>query len=208
MGLEHEISHWCLVVFCILKPPFTIEFLQSECRSSKNPDDQKGHWWCLYIDWCYVLTPCPLLHQLLLLCILLIHSLLVLQHHCSNWDVFLPPTEREEPDDSKPSADIQTEYCYDYLYSPSIGAVTKNSCKNFGKCRYCWVIRMLDNLVPVCSIRCQVNRILHYQNSHFHHYLNDEVPHTFLLAVNTTPCYISQHYARYYCTVTVLVPST
>jgi len=48
----------------------------------------------------------------------------------------------------------------DYLYSPSIGAVTKNSCKNFGKYRYCWVSGMLDNLVPVSSHRCQVKRFL------------------------------------------------
>jgi hypothetical protein len=84
--------------------------------------------------------------------------------------------QREEPDDTKPSADIQREYCYGYLYSPSVGAVTKYSCKSVGKCRYCWVIRILDNLVPVCSNGCQVKRILLLQNSHYH-YLNEEVPH-------------------------------
>jgi hypothetical protein len=112
------------------------------------------------------------------------------------------PLKREEPDDPKSAADIKREYCYDYLYSPSVGAVTKNGYKNFGNCRYCWVIRVLDNLVPVCSNRCQVKIILlHLQNSPLHRYLNEEVPQTFLLAVNTKPCYINQHYARYYCTV-------
>jgi hypothetical protein len=36
----------------------------------------------------------------------------------------LPP-EREETDDPKAAADIDKEYCYDYLYSPTLGAVTK-----------------------------------------------------------------------------------
>jgi len=61
---------------------------------------------------------------------------------------------------TKPAADIQRIYSYDYLDSPIVGAVTKNICKNFGKYRYCLVIRMLDNLVPVCSHGCQVKRTL------------------------------------------------
>ena len=36
----------------------------------------------------------------------------------------LPP-EREETDDPKPAGHIQREYCYDYLYSPTLGAVKK-----------------------------------------------------------------------------------
>ena len=99
---------------------------------------------------CYFLTPCLLLpHQFLQLWRFLISSLLVLQHHCCNLEDCTPP--EKEPDDPKTAADTQREYSYDYLHSPVVGAVTKNICKNFGKCRYCWVIRMLGNLVPVCS---------------------------------------------------------
>jgi hypothetical protein len=36
-----------------------------------------------------------------------------------------PPQRREEPDNTKPAADIHREYCYDYLYSPSVRGVTK-----------------------------------------------------------------------------------
>jgi hypothetical protein len=35
------------------------------------------------------------------------------------------PTKREEPDDPKPETEIQKEYSHDYLYSASLGAVTK-----------------------------------------------------------------------------------
>jgi len=79
---------------------------------------------CLHQLKCYFLSPCLLLHQLLQLC-----SVLVLQHHCRNWEYSPPPKRergrREEPDDPKPSADIQREHSYDYLYSPIVGAVKK-----------------------------------------------------------------------------------
>jgi hypothetical protein len=39
-----------------------------------------------------------------------------------------PENTEEEPDDSEPAdgGDIQTLYCSDKFYSPSIGTVTKN----------------------------------------------------------------------------------
>jgi hypothetical protein len=39
-----------------------------------------------------------------------------------------PESIKEDPEDSEPAdnGDIQMEYCADQLYSPSIGAVTKN----------------------------------------------------------------------------------
>jgi hypothetical protein len=43
----------------------------------------------------------------------------------------LLPPGREENYDPKPAADIHREHWYDYLYSPRLGGVTKNSCKNF-----------------------------------------------------------------------------
>ena len=77
-----------------------------------------------------------------------------------SWSFNITPKEGGGPDDPKPSADMLREHSFDCVYSPIVGAVTKNSCKYFGKYRYCWVIRMLDNLVPVCSYVCQVRRIL------------------------------------------------
>jgi hypothetical protein len=38
-----------------------------------------------------------------------------------------PTPPPPEPDDPKPAADIKMEYCYEYLYSASLGAVTKIS---------------------------------------------------------------------------------
>jgi hypothetical protein len=37
------------------------------------------------------------------------------------------PLKKTEPDGPKPAADIQSEYSYDYLYSPNVEAVTKIS---------------------------------------------------------------------------------
>jgi len=48
-----------------------------------------------------------------------------------------PPPQKEEPDDLKPALDIQRECSYDWLYSPSVAAVTRNSCENFDNQRYC-----------------------------------------------------------------------
>jgi hypothetical protein len=49
-----------------------------------------------------------------------------------------PENTEEDPD-----GDIQTEYCADQLYSPSIGAVKKNTCKNLGQYRYYLIIRIV-----------------------------------------------------------------
>jgi hypothetical protein len=71
----------------------------------------------------------------------------------------LPHPKKEEPVEPKPAADTQREYSFDYFYSPSVGAV-KEITEYLGNQRYCWVIRILDNWVPVCFHGCQDRRIL------------------------------------------------
>jgi len=50
----------------------------------------------------------------------------------------LPHPKKEERDYPKPAADTQSEYSCDYLFSPSLEAVTENMCKNFVNYTYCW----------------------------------------------------------------------
>jgi hypothetical protein len=132
-------------VFFFLQYPFTIEFLLAECQSSKilillQLKNSLQVWQSTRkVAICVststdVLFPAPFL--------------LPLHHHCGNRRLPNPPPP--EPDDPKPAAYIKMEHCYEYLYRQFRNS-NKNICKNFGKCSFCWVIRMLDNLVPVCS---------------------------------------------------------
>lgn len=49
-------------------------------------------------------------------------------------------TEGVPDDPEQADEDIQMEYFSEWLYSSSIGPVTRLACQNFGHCRYCLII--------------------------------------------------------------------
>ena len=49
-------------------------------------------------------------------------------------------TEGDPDDPEQADGDIQMEYSSEWLYSSSIGPVTRLACKNLGHCRYCLIM--------------------------------------------------------------------